>query len=99
MKHFITSNTLFTQLFLVVSLIGSVIGFYHYGAGIDTIGLGIIGYFLYVCLGIVVTFHRNLTHRSYTTNGLITKIFTFLGCMANTGSSIVWVAIHLKHHL
>lgn len=99
MKKFLISNTPVAQLILVLSLIGSTIGFYQYGVTFDTVGLTILGYFLYVCLGIVVTFHRNLTHQTYTTSPIITKIFTLLGCLSNTGSPIVWTAIHLKHHL
>jgi stearoyl-CoA desaturase (delta-9 desaturase) len=99
MKQLLVSNTPTTQLFLVISILGSILGFFHYGVNLNTIGLSIFGYFLYVCLGIVVTFHRNLTHKSYKTHNIITKIGTFLGCMANTGSSIVWTAIHIKHHL
>jgi stearoyl-CoA desaturase (delta-9 desaturase) len=99
MKKLLVSNTRATQLFLLISIIGGIFGFVHYGFTFGTIGLSILGYFLYVCLGIVVTFHRNLTHQSYKTNSIFVKLFSFLGCMANTGSSIVWVAIHLKHHL
>jgi len=99
MKHVLVSNTAVTQLFLIISFIGSLIGFYHYGIRIENIVLSIVGYFLYVCLGIVTMFHRNLTHKSYKTYSFIEKIFSFLGCLANTGSSIVWVSIHLKHHL
>lgn len=83
----------------MISIIASIYGFYIYGITLENIALIILGYFLYVCLGIVVMFHRNLTHSSYKTHPLIEKIFSFLGCMSNTGSSIVWVAIHLKHHL
>jgi fatty-acid desaturase len=98
-KNFLVSNTYFTQMIFIICVIGSIAGFYHYGITIENILISITGYFLYVCLGIVVTFHRNLTHKSYKTYPLITKIFSFLGCMANTGSSIAWTAIHLKHHL
>lgn len=99
MKKLLVSNTIMTQIFLMISIIGSFAGYYIYGINLETVGLAILGYFLYVCLGIVVTFHRNLTHKSYKTHPLIIKVFSFLGCMANTGSSIAWTAIHLKHHL
>lgn len=99
MKNLLTSNTIATQLFLLISIAGSIVGLYIYGLSVYTIGLSLLGYFLYVCLGIVVMFHRNLTHQSYSTYPVLVKIFSFLGCMANTGSSIVWAAIHLKHHL
>lgn len=99
MKRLLISNTIMTQLFLLISLVGGIYAYYHFGINASTIAIPILGYFVYVCLGIVVTFHRNLTHKSYNTHPLIEKIFTFFGCMANTGSSIAWVAIHLKHHL
>lgn len=99
MKKLLVSNTPTTQALLLLSIIGSIIGFYTYGINLSTIGLSILGYFLYVCLGIVVTFHRNLTHNSYQTHNFITKMGSFLGCLANTGSPIVWTAIHIKHHL
>lgn len=98
-KFLLVSNTYITQMFFVICIIGSLIALYHYGITIENISLAILGYFLYVCLGIVVMFHRFLTHNSYKTNQFFEKVFSFLGCMANTGSSIVWVSIHLKHHL
>lgn len=99
MKKILVSQPITTQAFLLLSIIGSGVGLYHYGVTWGTFGLSILGYFLYVCLGIVVTFHRNLTHKSFETSDWITKIGSFLGCMANTGSSVVWTAIHIKHHL
>jgi fatty-acid desaturase len=99
MKKFLISNTISTQIVLLIALSGSIYGFGYYGFSFETVFLTLFGYFLYVCLGIVVTFHRNLTHKSYETYPIIEKIFSFLGCMANTGSSIAWTAIHIKHHL
>jgi stearoyl-CoA desaturase (delta-9 desaturase) len=95
----LASSTQGAQIFVFVSILASLAGLYHYDLSWSTLALVFIGYFVYGCLGIVVTFHRQLTHQSYTTHPLITKVFSFLGCMSNTGSSIVWVAIHLKHHL
>jgi stearoyl-CoA desaturase (delta-9 desaturase) len=59
----------------------------------------LLGYFLYGCLGIVVTFHRQLTHRSYNTFPFLTKLFSILGCFGGTGSPLAWTAIHINHHL
>lgn len=98
-KKLLMNSTASTQFFIIIALVGSLFGFYYYGINIQTLGLSLFGYFLYGCLGIVVTFHRQLTHNSYETHSVISKIGTFLGCMANTGSSISWTAIHVKHHL
>ncbi len=96
---YLTVNILTTQIFAAMAIIGTIVGFYAFGVTLATIGISILGYFLYVCLGVVVTFHRGLSHSSYKTHPIISKIGTFLGCMANTGSSIAWVAIHTRHHL
>jgi stearoyl-CoA desaturase (delta-9 desaturase) len=65
----------------------------------NTLLLVILGYFLYGCLGIVITFHRHLTHKSFNTHPLIVKVFSVLGCFGGTGSPLAWVAIHINHHL
>lgn len=57
------------------------------------------GYFMYGCLGIVITFHRYLTHHSYNARPFLVKLFSILGCFAGTGSPLAWVAIHINHHL
>ncbi len=102
MKHYhnlFSSSTRGAQLFFVLFLIGSVFGVLTYDVSLNTVLLVIFGYFVYACLGVIITFHRNLTHQSYQTYPWLTKLFSFFGCLAGTGSSIVWVAIHLNHHL
>jgi len=99
MKNLFTSSTRGAQLFLATALIGSIIGIYQYGINLQSILFILIGYFVYGCLGIVVTFHRNLTHNSYSTYRPVNKIFTILGTLAGTGSPLAWIAIHINHHL
>lgn len=99
MKNYFASNTTGAQLFAVTALIGSALALYSYEFGMFEILLVLAGYFIYGCLGIVVTYHRRLTHNSYQTHPLLTKIFSVLGCFAGTGSPLAWVAIHINHHL
>jgi fatty-acid desaturase len=99
MPHIFASSTIGTQLFQLIALISTIIAIYVFGLTIESILLILIGYFMYGCLGIVVTYHRGLTHKSYTTSRLLTKIFSVLGCFAGTGSPLAWVAIHINHHL
>jgi len=94
-----TSNNLGVQLFLLVSLVISTYTIILYGFDLSTVLLVILGYFLYGCLGIVVTYHRLLTHNSYNTNPTISRIFSLLGCFAMTGSPLAWANIHINHHL
>jgi stearoyl-CoA desaturase (delta-9 desaturase) len=87
------------QMLLVISLLGTIAGLYTYGLDNVSIGLILLGYFVYGCLGIVVTFHRKLTHNSYDTFPLLTKVLALFGCLGGTGSPLAWVAIHINHHL
>jgi stearoyl-CoA desaturase (delta-9 desaturase) len=96
---YLASSTRGAQAFMVMSLIGTVIATIVYGVSLNAILLILLGYFLYGCLGIVVTYHRRLTHDSYKTNNVLTNLFSILGCFAGTGSPLAWVAIHINHHL
>lgn len=95
----LSSSTRGAQIFLLIASIGSIISLGIYGLDITSAVLILLGYFLYGCLGIVVTYHRGLTHKSYRTHPLITKVLSVLGCFAGTGSPLAWIAIHINHHL
>ena len=82
----LSSSTKGAQIFFVISLIGSLLGIYFYGFNFSTFLLVLLGYFMYGCLGIVVTFHRYLTHKSYETHPALVKLFSVLGCFAGTGT-------------
>ena len=99
MKTLLASSTRGAQLFLIFCAIGSVAALHTYGVDATALLLIVLGYFLYGCLGIVVTFQRQLTHQSYQTSSILTKIFSIFGCLAGTGSALAWVAIHINHHL
>ena len=99
MTHYLASSTKGAQIFMVLSLLATVTAVSIYGITTNILLLVLLGYFLYGCLGIVVTYHRYLTHKSYVARQLLVKIFSVLGCFAGTGSPLAWVAIHINHHL
>ena len=50
-------------------------------------------------LGICMTYHRLLTHRSFATRPRwLEYVLTAIGCCASEGGPIGWVADHRKHH-
>ena len=50
-------------------------------------------------LGITLTYHRLLTHRSFAFRPRVLEyLFTIVGCCASEGGAIGWVADHRKHH-
>lgn len=60
--------------------------------------LSLLGYFLITCLGITVTFHRLLAHKSYVLSKPLEYLFSFFGNIGCTGSSIGWTFVHRMHH-
>ena len=99
MTPYIASSTKGAQIFHIIAIIATVCGLIYYPFTIDTLYIVLLGYFLYGCLGIVVTFHRYLTHESYSARPWLVKFFSILGCLGGTGSPLAWVAIHINHHL
>ncbi len=99
MTNILSSSTRGAQIFMVLSIIGTISAIFFYGMSSSALLLILLGYFLYGCLGIVVMYHRCLTHSSYKTNKILVKAFSILGCLAGTGSPLAWIAIHINHHL
>lgn len=61
-------------------------------------GVALFAYFLTGCVGLTVTLHRALTHRSVVFRKPVEYLFTWLGVVGGTGSSIAWTAMHRAHH-
>jgi len=50
-------------------------------------------------VGITLTYHRLLTHRSFATRPKwLEYVLTIIGCCASEGGPIGWVADHRRHH-
>jgi len=98
MRH-LASSTRGAQIFQSLALIGTIVAIWHYGISVSALLLILSGYFVYGCLGIVVTFHRYLTHKSYVAREWLVKLLSIAGCMSGTGSPLAWVAIHINHHI
>jgi fatty-acid desaturase len=49
-------------------------------------------------VGIAISYHRQLTHRSFTTPKWVEYAMAICGSMALQGSPIYWVAVHRLHH-
>lgn len=60
---------------------------------------GILGYTAIFGLGITVTFHRLLAHRSYRLWKPLEYLFSLFANIGCTGSSVGWVFVHRAHHL
>lgn len=61
-------------------------------------GVVLFVYFLNGCLGMTMTYHRLLSHRSWNPPKWLEYLFTLFATIGMTGSAIAWVAIHREHH-
>lgn len=60
--------------------------------------LALFGYFCLFGLGITVTFHRLMAHRSYRLVKPLEYLFALFANLGCTGSSVGWVFVHRMHH-
>lgn len=81
------------QIFAYISVIPMVLyaEWYHYF-------IAIIVYFIIGGLGMIVGYHRLLSHRSFVVPTWFEKLIVILAALSLTGPAIDWVAIHRAHH-
>lgn len=60
--------------------------------------IAIIFYILTGTLGITMTYHRLLSHKSWKCPAILEKFFVLLATITMSGSAIVWVSVHRSHH-
>lgn len=95
-QYLIPTNGFFVimQLIAFIVTIASLI----YTTDYSLFWYSLIGYFLITCLGITVTNHRLLTHRSYKVFKPIEYLFAYFANMGCTGSGVGWSFVHRVHH-
>lgn len=83
----------------------AVIATFHLGAVAalfcfrwSSIAVFLILWLLSQNVGIAVGYHRQLTHRSFTTPKCLEYCLAVRGALALQGSPIYWVAVHRLHH-
>lgn len=85
------------QISALVAVLALCFAAWHGGSALQW-GIAVAGYFVYGCVGIVVGFHRYLTHGSFKLSKWKERPIVFIGHLAGTGSAISWVAWHIQHH-
>jgi len=56
-------------------------------------------YFISGCLGITLSYHRQLSHRAFQTPKWLEYFFAYCGVLAVQGDPLEWVSSHRYHHL
>jgi len=81
------------QLLAHISLIAGIFTFSFYDWGI-----AFFIYFLTGCLGVSITFHRLLSHKSWKAPKWFTYLGSLFGFYGLVGSPIAWANNHIAHH-
>nr|GMD90206.1 palmitoyl-monogalactosyldiacylglycerol delta-7 desaturase, chloroplastic-like [Ipomoea batatas] len=63
----------------------------------DAVGLA-FGLYIITGLGVTLSYHRNLSHRSYKLPKWLEYFFAYCGVHASQGDPIGWVSNHRYHH-
>nr|ANF04697.1 delta-9 desaturase [Chlamydomonas sp. ICE-L] len=58
-----------------------------------------VGYFITGCLGITLSYHRQLSHKSFATPKWLEYTLAYCGVLAAQGDPLEWVSSHRYHHL
>ena len=86
-------------------VVGSFMGLFHAGAigalflfNWRDVAVAAALYWVALCFGIGMGYHRLLTHRSYKAPRIFEYFLTVCGTLALEGGPIYWVATHRIHH-
>ncbi|KAL5698073.1 hypothetical protein ACHQM5_029157 [Ranunculus cassubicifolius] len=60
--------------------------------------VGLIGYILTGIFGVTISYHRNLSHRSFKLPKYLEYLFAYFALHAYQGDPIFWVSTHRYHH-
>ena len=87
------------RLLLLVNLFVSLEFLAFYGMSLANLSVVLVMYFLYMCVGMVCTYHRFYSHKSFEFRNQFTKyLCTTLGLLSGSGSVFGWCGVHNKHH-
>ena len=65
---------------------------------VQLLAFSLLMFFLYKCVGVVVTYHRILCHRAGKMNPVIQFICTAFGFYGSFLSPMTWSGVHINHH-
>ncbi len=85
-----------TAVFMVLFHIGAIWALFNFTwSGLAVL---LVTYYVSLVFGIGMSYHRLLTHRSYTTPKLIEYFLTICATLSLEGGPLFWVATHRQHH-
>lgn len=93
------SSALKIKTLLLSNIVLSIFYIGSYGVSLYNVASVVIVYFLFMCLGMVIGYHRYYSHYSFKFKNKFYKyVCTVLGLLSGSGSVLNWCAVHNKHH-
>ena len=93
------SSALKIKTLLLSNIVLSIFYIGSYGVSLYNVANVIVVYFLFMCLGMVIGYHRYYSHYSFKfKNKFYRYVCTVLGLLSGSGSVLNWCAVHNKHH-
>lgn len=84
-------------LFLLFLHVGSLLAFVFYFSWVNFL-LAILAWQVLSTIGISVCYHRQITHRSFSTNRVVKIFHLFCAMLSGQAGPVVWAHVHRIHH-
>lgn len=91
-----TKESIFLFLFQVLAHLSLIYGIFFFSLSAWLVVFFV--YFLTGCIGVSITYHRFLSHRSFHSPRWFEILGTLLASYGLVGSSLAWVNNHRSHH-
>ena len=99
MKRIFESSGKKLRLLLLINTLAASSYLFINGITIGNVAISALMYFLFVGIGMVSTFHRFYSHKSFEfRNKFLEYVSTTLGLLSGSGSVFGWCGVHNKHH-
>ena len=86
------------QLFALVNTIISIFGIW-YTQSFYWLMIGLISFAFVMIFSVNIAMHRFISHRSFTTGKIRTKLLKYLTVISAFGSPLSWAPMHRYHHV
>jgi fatty-acid desaturase len=98
-NFFLTASSQKVFIFQTCITLSALIGIPFFEWGWTEFFVILLGHLLYGGIGISMTYHRYLSHKSFEFKyEWVRKLCLFLGIVSGRGSPIGWVYVHREHH-
>lgn len=83
----------------MLARIGAIVGAFFVSLEWQSVVIAIIGYYIFLNVGLSIMMHRYYSHRSFEfANKFVRYVFVLISLLALRGSPMAWAYLHRSHH-